>query len=128
MLARVLAIGLCTCVSYAGIVRVTGIVSKPYPRRVDIWHMGFPRLTYTVLMKFGYLQNKSISLWNFVAKSGLTEFGHNTHTVAECDKQFDSRRLLLITPDSNLVSFRPVIRSLRGSNMYSWRRSAVRLV
>ena len=43
-----------------------------WTNRARFWHVSFlPPVLYCVKRKFGYLQNKSTSLWNFVLNSGL---------------------------------------------------------
>ena len=93
MLTRVLAMGLClsVCVCHTPV-----LYRNSGTHRADFRHGGLPS-TYPALCfkEIILFENKGTSLWNFVPKSGLGTFGRGTSTVAECDRQFDSRLLLL---------------------------------
>ena len=49
------------------------------------WHVSFlPPVLHCVKSKFGYLQNKGTSLWNFVLNSGVKKFRHGISIVETC--------------------------------------------
>ena len=51
-----------------------------------------PVLLQYVKRKFGYIQNKGSSLWNFVLNSGLRKFRHGISIVETC-YQLSSRKV-----------------------------------
>jgi len=58
-----------------------------------VWHVSFlPPVLHCVKRKFGYLQNKGTSLWNFVLNSGLRKFRHGISIVETC-YQLSSRKV-----------------------------------
>ena len=57
------------------------------------WHVSFlPPVLHCVKRKFGYLQNKGTSLWNFVLNSVLRKFRHGISIVETC-YQLSSRNV-----------------------------------
>ena len=56
-----------------------------WTNRAGFWHVSFlPHVLLCVKRKFGYLQNKGTSLWNFVRKSRLRKFRHSISIVETC--------------------------------------------
>jgi len=56
-----------------------GIVVKPLDESSWFWHGGcVPAIPHCIVRKFGYLQNKGASLWNFVPNAGLRKFCHRS--------------------------------------------------
>ena len=69
MLARVLAVALCLCL-YAS---VTSRCSIETAERIGLglaWQLPSTYPVHCVIKKFGYLQNKDISIWNTAPNSG----------------------------------------------------------
>ena len=62
-----------------------GVPSKLSDRSswVLVWGILEPALQY-VIRKFGYLQNKGTSLWNFLQTLDLRKFHHFTSLVTVC--------------------------------------------
>ena len=90
--SAVLAIGLCLSVclsvSYKSVFYRNG-----WTNRASFWHVSFlPPVLHCVKRKFGYLQNKGTSLWNFVLNSGLRKFRHGISIVETC-YQLSSRKV-----------------------------------
>ena len=62
--------------------------------RASFWHLSSipSAVLHCVKTKFGYLQNKAISIWNFVLNSGLRKFRHGISIVETC-YQLSSRKV-----------------------------------
>ena len=78
--SAVLAMGLCLSVS----VRLSqvGVLSKGLV--FGMCASFHPSYVHCVKRKFGYLQNKGASLWNFFLNSGLRKFRHGISIVETC--------------------------------------------
>jgi len=62
-----------------------GVLLKRLNESSWFWHVSFlPPVLHCVKRKFGYLQNKGSSLWNFVLNSGLRKFRHGISIVETC--------------------------------------------
>jgi len=64
-----------------------------WTNRTGFWHVSFlPPVLHCVKRKFGYLQNKGTSFWNFVLNSGLKKFRHGISIVETC-YQLNSKKV-----------------------------------
>jgi len=87
--SAVLAMGMCPYLSVDCLSQV-GVLSKRWNESSWFWHTSFlPPVLHCVKRKFGYLQKKGTSLWNFVLNSGLR---HGRSIVETC-YQFSSRKV-----------------------------------
>jgi len=94
-------------------------------------------LTYTVMRKFGYLQNKGPSLWNFAPNSGLTE-NFATASRSRCQhKKLRYRRgtaRCVVSVAWNLANCHATVQKLlvrqvlNKSKLWSWRVTVSRCV
>ena len=70
-----------------------GVLSKRLNESSCFLHVSFlPPILHCIKRKFGYLQNKGTSFWNFVLNSGLKKFRHGISIVQTC-YQLSSRKV-----------------------------------
>jgi len=70
-----------------------GVLSKRLNESSWFWRVSFlPPVLHCVKRKFGYLQKKGSSLWNFVLNHGLRKFRHGISIVEAC-YQLSSRKV-----------------------------------
>ena len=81
--SALLAMGL--CLSVCPSVRHKSVFYRNgWTNRAGFWHVSFLPPVLHCVKKFGYLQNKGTSLWNFVLNSGLRKFRHGISIVETC--------------------------------------------
>jgi len=91
--SAVLALGLCLSVCLFVCPLQVGVLSKRMNESSWFCRVSFlPPVLHCVKRKFGYLQNKGTSLWNFFLNSRLGKFRHGISIVVTC-YQLSSRKV-----------------------------------